>query len=138
MIVVFDGVCHLCSASVRFLLPRDRRRVLRYATMQSPAGQAILARAGLDPDAAESFVLFDGKRCYTHSLAGIRVMHALGFPWNLAWVFWLIPAPIRDAAYLWLARNRYRFFGIRETCFVPRPGDADRFIEVLAPEAADS
>lgn len=138
MIVVFDGICHLCSGTVRFLLPRDRKRVLHYATMQSPAGRAILARTGLDPDDAESFVFFDGRHCYTRSLAGIRIMHELGFPWNLCWVFWLVPAPIRDGIYLWLARNRYRLFGQRRTCYAPRPEYADRFVEELAREPADT
>ena len=128
MIVVFDAQCLLCSGSVRYLLRHDRRRRLRYATVQSDAGRELLQRAGVDAIDPESFVLLDGTRTWTGTAAVLRVAHALGWPWRLAWVAWLIPCPLRDALYRWIARNRYRWFGRREICFVPDTDDAERFI----------
>jgi predicted DCC family thiol-disulfide oxidoreductase YuxK len=129
MIVVFDAQCVLCSAWVAFLLKHDRRDIFRFASIQTPAGQAILAGAGLRVDALETLVLVDGDKHYRYTAAILRVLHQLGWPWRAFWVGWLVPAPIRDALYRWAARNRYRIFGRRDACYLPRPEDAHRFIE---------
>jgi predicted DCC family thiol-disulfide oxidoreductase YuxK len=128
MIVVFDAHCLLCSGSVQFLLRRDRARRLRFATIQSDPGRKLLKQAGVDTFDPESFVLIDGERSWTETAAVLRVAHALGWPWRLAWLAWLIPYPLRDFLYRWVARNRYRWFGRRDVCFVPNADDADRFI----------
>ena len=128
MIVVFDAHCLLCSGSVQFLLRHDRRHRLRFATVQSDAGRELLTQAGIDALDPQSFALVDGLSTWTETAAVLRVAHALGGPWRLAWIAWLIPAPLRDALYRWIARNRYRWFGRRDVCFLPDPDDADRFI----------
>ncbi|SFN46191.1 thiol-disulfide oxidoreductase DCC family protein [Dokdonella immobilis] len=128
MIVVFDAHCLLCSGSVQFLLRHDHRRRLRFATTQSEAGRALLDKAGIDAIDPESFVLVDDARAWTESAAVLRVAHALGWPWRLAWVAWIVPAPLRDALYRWIARHRYRWFGRSEHCFLPDAADATRFI----------
>jgi predicted DCC family thiol-disulfide oxidoreductase YuxK len=128
MIVVFDAHCLLCSGSVQFLIRHDHARRLRFATIQSGPGRHLLDQAGIDAIEPESFVLVDGERSWTETAAALRVAHALGWPWRLAWVAWLIPYPLRDAVYRWIARNRYRWFGRRDVCFLPDADDADRFI----------
>lgn len=128
MIVVFDAHCLLCSGSVRFLLRHDHRRRLRFATVQSAAGREMLARAGIDALDPESFVLVDGATSWTETAAVMRVADALGWPWRLAWVVWVIPSPLRNWLYRWIARNRYRWFGRSEICLLPDPDDAERFI----------
>ena len=128
MIVVFDAQCLLCSGWVQFLLRHDERRVLRFASMQTDGGRALLDRAGIDMLAPDTFLLVDGERMRTQSNALLHVLHALGWPWRLAWVLWVVPAPLRDSAYRCLARNRYRWFGRRETCWLPEPDHAARFI----------
>ncbi|MBX3696899.1 MAG: thiol-disulfide oxidoreductase DCC family protein [Dokdonella sp.] len=128
MIVVFDAHCLLCSGSVQFLLRHDHRHRLRFATIQSDAGRALLGKAGIDALDPESFVLVDEMRIWTESAAVLRVAHALGWPWRLAWIAWIIPAPLRDALYRWIARHRYRWFGRSEQCFLPDAADATRFI----------
>lgn len=128
MIVVFDAQCLLCSGSVQFLMRHDKHRRLRFATIQSDAGRGLLASAGIDAVDPESFVLVDEVRTWTETAAVLRVADALGWPWRLAWIAWLIPYPLRDAIYRWVARNRYRWFGRRDVCFLPDPADADRFI----------
>lgn len=128
MIVVFDAHCLLCSGSVRFLLRHDRAKVLRFASAQSTAGRALLAGAGVDVDDPQSFVLVADGRSWTETAALLRIAHALGWPWRLAWALWIIPAPLRNALYRWIARHRYRWFGRHEVCFLPEPADAARFI----------
>lgn len=128
MIVVFDAQCLLCSGSVQFLLHHDKRQRLRFATIQSDAGRRLLERAGIDAINPESFALVDEAKTWTETAAVIRVADALGWPWRIAWIAWLIPYPLRDAIYRWIARNRYRWFGRRDVCFMPDPDDADRFI----------
>ncbi|MEP6881362.1 MAG: thiol-disulfide oxidoreductase DCC family protein [Dokdonella sp.] len=128
MIVVFDAQCLLCSGSVQFLMRRDKHRRLRFATIQSDAGRGLLASAGIDAVDPESFVLVDEVRTWTETAAVLRVADALGWPWRLAWIAWLIPYPLRDAIYRWVARNRFRWFGRRDVCFLPDPDDANRFI----------
>ena len=128
MIVVFDAHCLLCSGSVQFLLRHDRCERLRFASVQSDAGRDLLERAGIDALDPQSFVLVDGEHTHTETAAVLRVAHALGWPWRLAWIAWLVPAPMRNAVYRGIARHRYRWFGRRDTCFLPDPADATRFI----------
>jgi predicted DCC family thiol-disulfide oxidoreductase YuxK len=128
MIIVFDANCLLCSGWVQFLLRHDRKQVLRFASMQTDGGRALLDRAGIDALAPDTFLLVDGDRLRTQTHAIFHVLHALGWPWRFAWVLWIIPAPLRDAAYRSLARNRYRWFGRRETCWLPSPEHDSRFI----------
>lgn len=132
MIVVFDAKCLLCSAWVKFLLKQDTRRKFRFASIQSRAGADLLARAGLQVTNLETLLLVDGERAYQHTAAILRVLHQLGFPWRLAWIGWLVPSFIRDAAYRWVARNRYRIFGQSNSCFLPSKEHLGRFIEDIA------
>ncbi len=128
MIIVFDAQCLLCSGWVQFLLKHDKRRVFTFASIQSPSGVALLERAGLRADDLQTLLLVDGDKSYQHTAAILRVVHQLGWTWRLMWVGWLVPAPLRDAAYRFIARNRYRVFGRGEQCFMPRAEDAARFI----------
>ena len=127
-IVVFDGVCVLCSGWVRFLLKRDRGGRFRFATMQSEAGRRPMVAHGLDPDDPVSFLLIEGGRAFTDSTGILRIVVRLGGLWRLAAAGYAVPRPLRDAVYRWVARRRYRWFGRREACFVPTPETAHRFL----------
>lgn len=127
-IIVFDGVCVLCSGWVRFLLGRDRGQRFRFAAMQNEAGRALLARHGLDPDDPVTFLLLDGQGAHTDSDAIIRVLAGLGGAWRAAAAFRLIPRALRDAGYRRLARNRYRWFGRKPSCMLPAPEHRHRFL----------
>lgn len=129
MILVFDAQCLLCNGWVRFLLKHDRQGVFSFASIQGEAGQALLKQSGLKVDGLQTLLLVDGERTWQHTAAILRVLHALGWPWRLAWAGWWIPAPLRDAAYRWIARNRYRIFGRSDTCMVPPKGSAERFLD---------
>ncbi len=127
-VVLFDGVCRVCSAWVPFLLARDRRRRLRFASMQSDAGRAILAWAGLPTNHSDTMVFVEGERAYTKSTAFLRVVRHLVWPWGWLAVGVVVPAFLRDWLYDRVALNRYRLFGRRETCLVPTPDVAARFL----------
>jgi predicted DCC family thiol-disulfide oxidoreductase YuxK len=127
-VVLFDGVCNLCSGTVRFLIPRDPRARLRFAALQSPAGQEIQRRFGLEPSALDTLVLVEGDRCYRKSSAALRVARHLSGAWPLLVVGLLLPRPLRDWAYDQLARRRYAWFGRREECLVPTPELRERFL----------
>jgi len=127
-IILFDGVCNFCCASVQFIIARDPRGFFSFASQQSSAGKAMLAAAGL-PDAMDTFVLIEQGVAYTRSAAALKVASRLTFPWPLCSVGWLVPGFLRDAVYRIIARNRYRWFGQKETCWVPTPEIRKRFIE---------
>jgi predicted DCC family thiol-disulfide oxidoreductase YuxK len=135
LIVLFDGVCNLCNASVAWLIRRDGRGVLRFAALQSEEGREVLRRAGwaearIDAGAAEpeSIVVVDGGRAWERSDAALVVAGRLGLPWSLARVGWVVPRFVRDWVYRWVARNRYRWFGRREACMVPTGEVMGRFL----------
>jgi predicted DCC family thiol-disulfide oxidoreductase YuxK len=127
VIIVFDAQCLLCSGWVQFILKHDKRRVFTFTSIQSPSGVALLERAGLRVEDLQTLLLVDGDKSYQHTAALLRVVHQLGWIWRLMWVGWLVPAPLRDAAYRFIARNRYRVLGRREQCFMPSAEDASRF-----------
>lgn len=128
-IVVFDGVCALCSGWVRFLLRHDRESRYRFAAMQTQAGRALLVAHGLDPDDPSSFLLIDGERAWKDSDAIRRVVGGLGGVWRIAELLALLPRGLRDRVYRLVARNRYRWFGRTQTCFLPTPEQRARFIQ---------
>ena len=132
-VIVFDGVCVLCNGWVGFLLRHDLRGRYRYAAMQSDAGRELLASHALDPDDPASFLLVEHDvgaqpRISTGSDAIRRVLAGLGGAWRAAHVLALLPRVLRDAAYRWLARNRYRWFGRHEACSMPAPEHRNRFL----------
>lgn len=127
-IVLFDGICKLCSAWARFLIRFDHNHRFKLATVQSPEGQAILAWFGLPTDHYETMLLVVGPRCYTKSSAFIRILRKLPFPWSLACVVWIVPRFIRDWVYDRIAFNRYSLFGKYESCLLPTPDHASRFL----------
>ena len=127
-VILFDGHCVLCSANARFVLRHDRRRRFRLAAAQSEAGEALQARHRLNRDALETIAVIDGAEVLTESDAVIAIASGLGWPWRAAAVARLVPHFLRDPLYRWVARNRYRWFGRRETCWRPDPADADRML----------
>ena len=129
MIIVFDARCLLCSGWVRFLLHRRGGDAIRFASMQGATGRRLLLEAGLQPDELRTLLVVEGGRQWQNTAAVLRVLDALGWPWKLAWIGWLIPAPLRDAAYRWVATRRYRLFGRSHNCMLPPPGTAQRFLD---------
>lgn len=129
MIVVFDAQCLLCNGWVQFLLRHDRKGRIRFASMQGATGGQLLADAGLTVNGLQTLLVVDQGRSWQHTAAILRVLHELGWPWRLAWAGIVVPAPLRDVIYRWVARNRYRFWGRSALCMVPPQSSADRFLD---------
>ena len=127
-LIVFDGVCALCSGFVRFVLRHDRRAQFRLAAIQSEAGAALAARFGVDALAPETMLLIEGDKVLQMSNAALGICRGLGWPWRAFGIFRIVPRPLRDLVYRWVARNRYRWFGRRETCWIPEPQWRDRIL----------
>ena len=129
MIVVFDAQCLLCNGWVQFILRHDRDAVFRFASIQGDAGRRLLSQQHLQVDGLQTLLLVDGSRVWQQTAAIFRVLHSLGWPWRLAWVAWLLPAPLRDALYRWVARHRYRIFGRSQVCLTPPADHVQRFLD---------
>lgn len=130
-LVLFDGVCNLCSAAVQWLIARDPDARLRYASLQSGAARAALEKVGAPGPGSlpDSIVFIDDEGVHVRSAAAIRIASKLGLPYSLLRGALLVPRPIRDALYRFVARNRYRWFGRREVCMRPSPDLASRFLD---------
>jgi len=128
-IVLFDGVCNFCNSAVAWIIRRDRRGVFRFASLQSSAGRAAVMAAHGPAELPDSVVLITGGVVLVRSDAAIAIVRGLGFPWSLACVALILPRPLRDGLYSWIARNRYRWFGKREACMVPEPHLRERFLD---------
>lgn len=122
-IVLFDGVCNLCNGTVQFILDRDPAATFRFASLQSDRGRAILAGHGVTAPAGdpESVYLVEDGRLFDRSTAALRIARHLSFPWWLAGAGFLVPRPLRDLVYRFIAKNRYRWFGRTEQCRIPTP-----------------
>lgn len=127
-VLVFDGACNLCHASVQFALRRDPAGKIRFLAIQSPAGKAFLERNGLPARSYESFYLVDRGEILQKSRAVLRLVRHLRFPWPLLRLFGVLPAFLLDPFYDLIARNRYRWFGRRALCLVPDGNAAERFL----------
>ncbi len=127
-IIVFDAECILCSANAQFVLRHDHARRFRLASMQNAVGASLYCRFGIDPADPESMIVVEGDRLFKDSDAVLAIYAGLGWPWKAFAALRFIPRFLRDPAYRWLARNRYRIFGRREACWVPSPYDADRVL----------
>lgn len=127
-LILFDGICALCSSWVQFVLRHDRDGHYRLLAAQTPLGQALLAHYGLHLVDFESTILIQQGVAWFKSEAPIRIAIGLGFPWRLAVLARLLPLPVRDWLYELIARNRYTWFGMRNSCFMPRPEYRERFL----------
>lgn len=127
-IILFDAQCVLCSANAQFMLRHDRQRRFRLAAMQGATGAALFRQHGIDPTNPDTILVVDGDRVWRDSDAVIAIYTGLGWPWRVAGAVRLVPHWLRDRAYRWIARNRYRLFGRRSTCWLPAPKDAGRVL----------
>ncbi len=119
-IILFDGVCNLCNASVQFILKRDKRDLYRFVPLQSELGQAIVAHLNLNDRKIDSIVLYEPHiTFYVKSAAALRILIGLGGIYNIARIFLLFPKGLRNVIYDYIAQNRYRWYGKRDSCMVP-------------------
>ena len=128
-IILFDGFCNFCSASVLFIVKRDRHARFVFAASQSKEGQKILAERGIQEMAAHSIILLEKDRVYEQSEAALRIARRLRWGWPLLYGFIVLPRGLRDYVYNLIAGNRYRLFGKRDQCFIPDEEIRNRFMD---------
>lgn len=128
-ILLFDGFCNLCSASVIAVIKRDSASQFSFASLQSDLGQSLLAEYGLLDQHIDSVVLVHEERCLIKSDAVLRVCGLLGGFYGMLVIFKVVPRSIRDMIYDWIARNRFTWFGKRDRCMIPTPELKDRFLD---------
>lgn len=127
-IIVFDAECVLCSANAKFVLRHDRREHFRLASVQGTVGEALYHKFGIDPADPETLIVVTGDQALRDSTAVLAIWSGLGWPWRALTILRVVPALLRDPLYRLIARNRYRLFGKRQTCWMPRPEQADRLL----------
>lgn len=127
-IVLFDGFCHLCDTSVRTIAANDPTGRFAFAALDSDAARTALAPFGREGERFESIVLIDEAGISIASDAALRIACYLASPWPLLAIFFAIPRGIRDRIYAWIASNRYRWFGRRDTCALPTAALRARFL----------
>ena len=127
-IILFDGICNLCNSSVTFIIDRDKKNLFKFASLQSEAGQFLLKKYGLNGKDFDSIIFISGEKYFTRSSAVLRIAKNLSFPWNIFPVFIVIPPPFRDFLYDIIARNRYNWFGKKDSCRIPTPELKNKFL----------
>lgn len=127
-VILFDGVCNLCNASVQFVLLRDKKDYFRFASLQSEYGQVTLQKFNLPTQNFDSFILVENDVLYTQSTAALRVAKNISGAWKLLYAFIIIPPFIRNLVYNFIAKNRYKWFGKKEECMIPQPEWEQKFL----------
>jgi len=128
-VLLFDGVCNLCNTFVQFVLKRDPKGIIRFASLQSDLGQQLLQHYNFPTDSLDTVVLIENGKLYSHSDVGLRVVRHLSGFWPILDIFRLVPRFLRDPFYNWIAANRYRWFGKQDHCLMPQPEWKERFLD---------
>lgn len=127
-IVLFDGVCNLCNGAVLFIIKRDKKDRFRFAALESDLGKELLARHNIDPSKIDSIVLISGDSAFAKAGAALRIAKHLTGLWPLLYSLVIIPKFIADAVYDFIARNRYKWFGKKDSCMIPTPELKSKFL----------
>ncbi|MGB0910736.1 MAG: thiol-disulfide oxidoreductase DCC family protein [Nitrospirales bacterium] len=126
--IVFDGVCNFCNASVDFVMARDPQQKYKFGTLQSDAGQAMLLKNNLSTQDFETFLYIEHGTVFTKSTAALKVAKGLTGAWPLLYGFIVVPKSIRDSVYQFIARRRYQWMGKRAVCRLPSESERSRFV----------
>jgi len=127
-VIVFDGVCNFCNAFVNLVIARDHQGLFKFGILQSDSAQRLLEDLGLSREDFETFLLLEKGQVYTKSTAALRIVKRLNGMWPLLCAFFLLPRPIRDVCYDFMARHRYRWMGKSKACRIPTSADQERFV----------
>lgn len=129
-IILFDGVCNLCNNAVTFVIKHDKKDVFRFASLQSELGKKLIAERGLDPDDLDSIILIEpGVAYYRKSTAALEISRDLSRGYSLLKNFLFIPEGLRDSVYNFVANNRYKWYGKKESCMIPTPELKAKFLD---------
>ncbi|QXP58649.1 thiol-disulfide oxidoreductase DCC family protein [Olleya sp. HaHaR_3_96] len=129
-LILFDGVCNLCNTSVLYVIKHDKGNKFMFAPLQSNIGQQIIAKYNLDTSKTDSILLYSpNKGLKVKSIAALHIAKHLGFPNNLLSIFLIVPAFISNLVYDFIAKNRYKWYGKKESCMIPTPELKAKFLE---------
>ncbi|MEH7884211.1 thiol-disulfide oxidoreductase DCC family protein [Bacillus sp. JJ1609] len=126
-VILFDGVCNFCDASVQFILNRDPKGIFQFASLQSEAGQNLVKKHNVPAD-VDSMILIEDDKVYYKSTAALRISRHLQGAWKWLYGFIIVPSPMRNIVYNLIAKNRYKWFGQKESCMLPPPNIRKRFL----------
>jgi predicted DCC family thiol-disulfide oxidoreductase YuxK len=127
-IILFDGICNLCNASVQYVIEHDPDALFRFASLQGETGQQLLKQYSLSANDLNSFVLISDNRAFTRSTAALKVAKHLKGITKLLYGFIIVPPFIRNAVYGLIAKNRYKWFGVKDACMIPTAALRERFL----------
>jgi predicted DCC family thiol-disulfide oxidoreductase YuxK len=127
-IILFDGVCNLCNGSVVFIIKRDKKDVFRFAALQSEIGQELISKLHIDTSKTDSIILVTNDSYVSRSTAALKIARELSGGYPLLYAFMIIPAFIRNFVYDIIAKNRYKWFGKKESCMIPTPELKAKFL----------
>ncbi|MCH6235527.1 thiol-disulfide oxidoreductase DCC family protein [Cognataquiflexum rubidum] len=127
-IILFDGVCNLCNNAVDFVIRRDKNDRFKFGALQDKATKSILKEYKINQNYIDSIILIRGDQVFYKSKAALEIARNLGSLWPAMYIFSIVPSFIRDPVYDWIARNRYRWFGKKETCRIPSPKEKQKFL----------
>ena len=118
-IILFDGVCNLCNGAVTYIIKRDKNNVFKFAALQSEIGQELISKFNIDTSKVDSIILIDGEKHYEKSSAALHIAKQLSGAYPLLFGFMVVPKFIRNSVYDYIAKNRYKWFGKKESCMIP-------------------
>lgn len=128
-IILFDGVCNLCDATVQFLIKHDKKDVFRFVALQSELGQEIVRYIGIDTSKVDSIILYEpGKAYYYKAQAALEIASEIGGFYSLLSVFKAFPDKLNNMVYDYIARNRYKWYGKKDACMLPTPETKAKFL----------
>lgn len=128
-IILFDGVCNLCDSAVQFVIKHDKKNIFRFVPLQSELGQEILKHIGINPMNIDSIILYQpGIAYYYKSQAALEIAKNLGGFFHFGTIFKIVPAGIRNHLYDYIAKNRYQWYGKKESCMIPTKESESRFL----------
>lgn len=127
-VILFDGVCNLCNASINFIMKRDTKNRFLVGALQQGPGQKLLSNFQVDPSYLDSLVLVERGQIYFRSTAALKIAKNLSGPWPIFYPLIFLPAFLRDPIYDWIGKNRYRWFGKKNTCRLPTPEEKAKFL----------
>ena len=127
-IILFDGVCNLCNNSINFVIKRDKKDRFRFGALQEEPGKSLLQKYKIDPKDTDSIILIENEKAYVKSTAALRVARHLSGGWPLLYGFMVVPKFLRNWVYDYIAKNRYQWYGKKESCMIPTPELKAKFL----------
>ncbi len=129
-LILFDGICNLCNDTVLKIIKNDKKNVFLFAALQSEIGQKVIEELKIDFVKVDSIILYEPGVSYDiKSNAVLKIANDFGGLWNLTYVFWVLPESVRNIIYDYIAKNRYKWFGKKESCIIPTPKLLNKFLK---------